>query len=57
MVDVTDAAPVSEGATVHLLSRDAKGVTTLEEVARVQDRATAEVLVALTGKAAYAYVP
>jgi alanine racemase len=57
VIDVTDAAPVSEGATVHLLSRDAVTGPTLEEVARVQDRATVEVLVALTGKAAYAYVP
>ena len=57
VVDVTDAAPVSEGATVHLLSRDAVTGPTLEEVARVQDRATVEVLVALTGKTAYAYVP
>ena len=56
VVDVTDAAPVAEGATVHLLSRDTVTGPTLEEVARAQDRATVEVLVALTGKTAYAYV-
>lgn len=56
VVDVTDAAPVAEGATVHLLSRDPATGPTLEEVARAQDRATVEVLVALTGKTAYAYV-
>jgi alanine racemase len=57
VIDVTDAAPATEGTTVHLLSRDPVTGPTLEEVARVQDRATVEVLVALTGKAAYAYVP
>ena len=56
VVDVTDAGPVAERATVHLLSRDAATGPTLEEVARAQERATVEVLVALTGKAAYAYV-
>lgn len=56
VVDVTDAGPVAERATVHLLSRDAATGPTLEEVARAQERATVEVLVALTGKTAYAYV-
>lgn len=56
MVDITDAGPIAEGATVHLLARDAATGPTLEEVARAQERATVEVLVALTGKAAYAYV-
>jgi len=56
VVDVTDAGPAAEGATVHLLARDAASGPTLEEVARVQERATVEVLVALTGKAAYAYM-
>ena len=56
VVDVTDAGPVAERATVHLLSRDAATGPTLEEVARAQERATVEVLVVLTGKAAYAYV-
>ena len=56
VVDVTDAVAVTEGATVHLLSRAAAAGPMLEDVARAQDRATVEVLVALTGKAAYAYV-
>ncbi len=56
VIDVTDAVPIAERATVHLLSRDGAAGPTLEEVARAQDRATVEVLVALTDKAAYAYV-
>ena len=56
MIDVTDATPIAEGATVHLLSRDGAVGPTLEDIARAQDRATVEILVALTGKAAYAYV-
>ena len=56
VVDVTDAAPIAEGATVHLLSRDGAVGPTLEDIARAQDRVTVEILVALTGKAAYAYV-
>src|SRR5207247_1546026 len=56
VIDVTDATPIAEGATVHLLSRDGAVGPTLEDIARAQDRATVEILVALTGKAAYAYV-
>ena len=56
VVDVTDAGPVAERATVHLLSHAAATGPTLEEVARAQERATVEVLVVLTGKTAYAYV-
>jgi len=50
VVDLTDAMPVGEHATVHLLARDATAGPTLDEVARAQDR-----VVALTGKAGYAY--
>jgi alanine racemase len=56
VIELTDVAPVAEGATVHLLSRDPALGPTLEEVARAQDRATVEVVVALTGKAAYTHV-
>jgi alanine racemase len=56
VVDVTEAGPVAERAPVHLLARDAASGPTLAEVARAQERATLEVLVALTGKAAYTYV-
>jgi alanine racemase len=56
VVDVTDAKPISDGAPVHLLSRDPAVGPSLDEVARAQERATVEVLVALTGKARYAYV-
>lgn len=55
VIDVTDAGPVGEGALVHLLSADAALGASVEEIARAQDRATVEVLVALTGKAVYAY--
>ena len=56
VIDVTDAMPIADGTPVHLLSRDPALGPSLEEVARAQDRATVEVLVALTGKARYAYV-
>ncbi len=56
VIDVTEATPLAEGATVHLLSRDGAVGPTLEEVARAQERATVEILVALTDKAAYTYV-
>ena len=57
VIDVTDVTSISEGTAVHLLSRDPALGPSLEEFARAQDRATVEVLVALTGKARYAYVP
>ena len=56
VVDLTDAAPSGAHATAHLLSRDPSAGPTLEDVAQAQGRATVEVLVALTGKAAYAYL-
>jgi alanine racemase len=56
VIDATEAMSISDGTPVHLLSRDAAVGPTLDELAGAQDRAGVEVLVALTGKARYAYV-
>jgi alanine racemase len=57
VVDLTEVGSISEGATAHLMSREPAQGPSLEDVARAQGRATVEVLVALTGKACYEYVP
>lgn len=55
VVDVTDAPGVDEGAPAVLLSRDPAAGPSLAEVARTQGRTALEVLVSLTGRAAYQY--
>ena len=56
VVDLTDAGPIGERATVHLVSRNPAQGPSLEQVARAQGRAAVEVLVALTGNAFYEYL-
>jgi alanine racemase len=55
VVDVTDVPAAREGEPVILVARDSAVGPSLHEVARTQDRTPLEVLVSLTGRAAYDY--
>ena len=55
VVDVTDVEGARTGAPVCLLASESAKGPTLAEVASAQGRTALEVLVALTGRAAYEY--